>query len=719
MNPSVLRSCAVSLIVLAALLLFSFSPGNAADGRKWDGKKYPFRLLDPSKTNSESNPFIIDTAGKLAYFSWLSAQKFDFVEYGRTNGINGLNYDLTRIYLKLTADLDMNGSKFEFTPIALRDTHFDGGGHVIANLRISNTLTRPTYDDVARVASIELALFQSATTIKNLGIGKGSTITYHGTTAKELLVVNAAAIAVEADEIDNCFSDASISVKGNGDAVVAGVVTSCGRITNSYNRGSIAFEGNILDARAHNVQKIARPGKLKVAGVCVISQTAFSGCYNTGAITVKASGEDVQIGGVAIETNKSDYTNLYNTGTLRFLATGDIKNAYIGGVLGSGFTYRQIYTRPIRYIDSGYIYNKGSIDVTVQTGRLVSVGGITGGDKKGFGDSVDFGGVYGCINTYNTGSISVRSTGKVDTLNAGGIAGNGCMVINSYNAGSISGTSTAGTTLNLGGIGGKDVYVQNSYSIGAVSGKGTGTNFVGGIIGHTGIRWADTDGKGYSVMNGFWLKQPKTGGINSDVRYGKGSYYYKKDDTRESALNSILGALSDNKTISRKDPNKMIEDSYGGTVYSFDSPTTSVMARTDDDPGKRANVKGTLLDNLNEMVADKSERLYRKWTIDKTNSGYPVLSSIASTFTLNAEKIDQSVAKLIAGEYKAEHKQWNDKVFINDDGTFRRATGGDSGTWSYDGKRLILKWKKWAPETLVQKAPGSFSSTSYKFMLKR
>jgi len=40
------------------------------------------------------------------------------------------------------------------------------------------------------------------------------------------------------------------------------------------------------------------------------------------------------------------------------------------------------------------------------------------------------------------------------------------------------------------------------------------------------------------------------------------------------------------------------------------------------------------------------------------------------------------------------------------DGTFRRATGGDSGTWSYDGKRLILKWKKWSPETLVQTVPG-------------
>ena len=118
-------------------------------------------------------------------------------------------------------------------------------------------------------------------------------------------------------------------------------------------------------------------------------------------------------------------------------------------------------------------------------------------------------------------------------------------------------------------------------------------------------------------------------------------------------------------------------------------------------------------------MADKSDRLYRKWVVDGSNGGYPVLSSTASTFTLAAEKADPALANRIAGEYKGVHKQWNDKVFINADGTFRRATGGDSGTWSFDGKRLVLKWKKWAAETLVQTAPGVFSSPAYKFTLTR
>ncbi|PKN77237.1 MAG: hypothetical protein CVU52_01255, partial [Deltaproteobacteria bacterium HGW-Deltaproteobacteria-10] len=87
MKHFVLRSCVIFLSILLALLLISVSPVIAADGKKWDGKKYPFQLLDPSQTNSESNPFIIDTAGKLAYFSWLAKSDLDMVAYGQKNGL--------------------------------------------------------------------------------------------------------------------------------------------------------------------------------------------------------------------------------------------------------------------------------------------------------------------------------------------------------------------------------------------------------------------------------------------------------------------------------------------------------------------------------------------------------------------------------------------------------------------------------------------------------
>ncbi|HPW51334.1 MAG TPA: hypothetical protein PKV85_03155, partial [Spirochaetota bacterium] len=60
------------LLVIVSLLIFFSTNILSADGKKWDGRKYPFKLLNPAKPNSETNPFIIDTAGKLAYFGELA-----------------------------------------------------------------------------------------------------------------------------------------------------------------------------------------------------------------------------------------------------------------------------------------------------------------------------------------------------------------------------------------------------------------------------------------------------------------------------------------------------------------------------------------------------------------------------------------------------------------------------------------------------------------------
>jgi hypothetical protein len=722
MKHSILRSSVVSLSALVALLLISVSPVIAADGKKWDGKKYPFKLLDPTKNNSESNPFIIDTAGKLAYFAWLAKGNQDLDAFGKQNGLKGLTWSFKGNFVKLTADLDMNGSRFEFIPITSTWVSFDGGGHVIDNLRITDKTTEPVFDDMEGTAEISLALFQSASTIKNLGIGKRSAIIFNSIRKDYLYKVYAAAIAVEVDVMYNCFSDATITVKGKGDTEVGGIAVGGNWISNSYNRGPIVFEGNILDARALNRQKITRPGSLVVGGVCAKPHKKISGCYNTGSITVKASGEDLSIGGVAgmqaDEHSISESADLYNAGKVTLTATGDIKNAYIGGMLGYGVTFPKFVGKP-KNAETGYIYNKGTIDVTVRTGTSIHVGGIIGGNILGrdFGESYRWEGISGCVNTYNTGSISASSTGKVDSLDVGGIAGYGSMVVNSYNAGRISGTSGAGTTLNLGGLGGKDVYVQNSYNIGEVSGKGSGTNVVGGIMGNASLAWGETDSTRYAALNGFWLKQPQAGGINNDVKYAKGSYFYKKSGDikkKETNFGKILKIFDNEK----EDPNKMVEGLYGA-VYSFDSPTATVMTRSDDGPGKRANLKGKLLDNLNGMVEDKIDRMYRKWVIDGTNGGYPVLSSQPASFGNTDEKPDASAAMQIAGEYLGEHKQWTDNVRLNADGTFKRANGGDGGTWTYNGKRLILKWSKWAPEILEQKSAGVFSSNIYGFKLTR
>lgn len=53
-------------------------------------------------------------------------------------------------------------------------------------------------------------------------------------------------------------------------------------------------------------------------------------------------------------------------------------------------------------------------------------------------------------------------------------------------------------------------------------------------------------------MNVFWLKQSQAGGINNEVTYGKGSYYYKKDG------------------------GKMVENFHLGATYFFEIPMAIV-----------------------------------------------------------------------------------------------------------------------------------------------
>ncbi|HAJ27826.1 MAG TPA: hypothetical protein DCG53_11395, partial [Syntrophus sp. (in: bacteria)] len=382
MKHSILRPCAVFLGALFALLLISVSPVVAADGKKWDGKKYPFKLLDPTKTNSESNPFIIDTAGKLAYFAWLAKGNEDLDAFGKETGLKGLTWSFKGNFVKLAADLDMNGSKFEFPTITGTWVSFDGGGHVIDNLRITDKTTEPTFDDASGTVEMSLALFGGASVIKNLGIGKRSIIAYNSIRKDYLYRVSAAAIAIEVDVMDNCFSEATITVKGEGDTDVGGLAAGGNWISNSHHRGTIVFEGNILNARAKNRQRITRPGSLVVGGVCAKPHKKISRCYNTGTITVKASGEDLNIGGIAgvqaDELSISESADLYNAGKVILTATGDIKNAYIGGVLGYGMTFPKFVGKP-KNAETGYIYNKGNIDVTVITGKAIHVGGIIGG----------------------------------------------------------------------------------------------------------------------------------------------------------------------------------------------------------------------------------------------------------------------------------------------------------------------------------------------------
>ena len=78
-----------------------------------------------------------------------------------------------------------------------------------------------------------------------------------------------------------------------------------------------------------------------------------------------------------------------------------------------------------------------------------------------------------------------------------------------------------------------------------------------------------------------------------------------------------------------------------------------------------------------------------------------------------------AAAKKIVGAYYAQHRDWTDALILAADGTFKREKGGESGTWSFDGRKLILKWSKTGTaDTLVTTATG-FACLAYKFTLRR
>ncbi|MBP7901235.1 MAG: hypothetical protein KA015_00300 [Spirochaetes bacterium] len=730
MNSLLSRHSTAFLIAFSFILVLLQANTFAADGRKWDGKKYPFKLLNPAKPNSESNPFIIDTAGKLAYFEELAKANLDMVAFGKKNGLTGLNFAFVKNYVKLTADLDMNGSKFEFPSIKSQGSFFDGGGHTIFNLNISDRTTPPNISSDTGDAEIELALFQSAGAIKNLTIGKGSKITYYGVEKKLTLKVYAAALAVEADEIENCHSDAVVTVKGKGDSFMAGLAVRCRfALTDSSNRGPVLFEGDVINSRTKNLRGKIVSGDLQIAGVCTQPAKNISNCYNSGSVTVNASGEEICIGGISAILVNNECSNVYNTGAITVSASGRIRFLKVGGLFGVGLSSPPLTGFNQKYVETGKIYNSGNITVNAKTAEQILVGGLGGSyENARFASSTfAFGGVYGFVNVYNTGNISVSATGKAEVY-TGGIAGNNAMIINSYNTGSVSGSSAKEGILYVGGLGGNDVYVQNSYNAGAVTVKGAGSNQAGGIMGNAGVRWGETDKTLYAVLNGFWLKQAKSGGINNNVKYAKGSYYYiRKSDKKKNTLDNALDLMSmlDKK---KADPDEMEEESFYGTVYSFDSPSSKIMVRTDDDPKKRKDLDGSLIANLNKMAEEKSARHYRKWIIDGTNGGYPVLSKeyFAVPIDKAAEerlkplpKPDAATAKKIAGVYYGEHRHWTSQVGLYADGTVKLAKTGETGTWSFDGKNLVIKWKRYDPETLVQKGPGIFSCPAYKFLLRK
>jgi len=131
---------------------------------------------------------------------------------------------------------------------------------------------------------------------------------------------------------------------------------------------------------------------------------------------------------------------------------------------------------------------------------------------------------------------------------------------------------------------------------------------------------------------------------------------------------------------------------------------------------------GATLDGGKKIVLINIGQWKETWegTVSGTEiNGNLVAGSANYTFKITEPAVVKTVANvaLPAGEYQGVHRHWTDNLIINADGTYKRKSNGDPGTWTFDGKTLVLKWAKWSAETLVQTSPGNFSCPSYPFTL--
>ncbi|MGR6835961.1 S-layer homology domain-containing protein [Syntrophomonas erecta] len=216
-----------SLLLTVAMLLslFALLPERAfaADGTTWDGNAYPITEGEGTK----ADPYIIDTAGKLAYLA---------------ERVNAGDADYQNAYYRLTEDLDLSGHDWEpigYSPLYTvtfqgYQGYFDGNGHKITGMNV----------DITSEANAGLFGIIESATIKNLSVSGD----------------------VKVGKIDNLGDS-----RGGG---IVGIALNS-KIINCYHSGSVA----VISEKNTGFPRLAGG----IAGV--INNSELINCYHSGPVS--------------------------------------------------------------------------------------------------------------------------------------------------------------------------------------------------------------------------------------------------------------------------------------------------------------------------------------------------------------------------------------------------------------------------------------------------
>ena len=244
----------------------------------WDGAERE----KPDGSGTQTDPYQIGSGAELA---WLA------------NAVNNAS-SVAKLYVELTDDIDLGNQPW--TPIGKEFYEFsgvfDGGGHVVEGLKVSN------------VADAGLFGVAKGAAIKNLVV-RGS-VTGTGNAAGILAKAKS-----EACTIENCGNEAAVTVAKSGGGYAGGILGNAVAaiyVERCYNSGTVTSTGNTSYSRAGGIvgYMSGSNGEAKV-----------NTCYNTGNITSDsyAAGVFAGYGGYSLTVS-----SCYNTGKIRSKNTSRI-----------------------------------------------------------------------------------------------------------------------------------------------------------------------------------------------------------------------------------------------------------------------------------------------------------------------------------------------------------------------------------------------------------
>lgn len=497
----------------------------------WDGETLEtFELLDSSKTNSESNPYIIDTAGKLAKLA------------------GDINFEKTyqNVYFKQTADINLGGyyddeektfSGNMWTSIGYYSSTnskvfrgiYDGGEYRIFNvINYSNEKSNSSFGLFGYTKGATLKNINLTINIKLDGSNIGGLVGY----CEDTIIENCNIYSFISGNITNVgvlvgqsVSTTDITISNNhtngivktpsGATNIAGLIgsinslggtfeieeCSSGVSLNAYNViGGITAvaNGKVNIINCNNYSDIDANNSSNIGGIIAVNANAYIyGCKNSGIIS--STGDNV--GGIAGQSTGS-IVNCLNYGSI----TG---NDHVGGIVGTskaiinncsnvgeitGHNYIGGICGEVSSNDGSLIfeknYNKGSVSGNIYVAGVVAylknvdmkycfnvknknsedVYQITGEEYvAGLVALVDNANIY-CV--FCTGNIKSKNIGAGLIANYIGESNNSTLE-EFYFIGIVDGQKVAGIIQNA-----SHVTVANGYSVATLASETSQVNYL-------------------------------------------------------------------------------------------------------------------------------------------------------------------------------------------------------------------------------------------------